>query len=168
MEATERTLVADGNDYQGRATLMWAATMAFNDLSSTGVGPFAFPNHMLEHPLSAIYDIAHGAGLSIVMPAWMTYAAGQGNRRIASFARNVFDITAEDDATAAHAGTAAFKQWLAKIGSYTSFADAGIPASGIDKITEQTVRLANLWGLTHYNEENISGIYRTCGPFADT
>ncbi len=166
MEATEKAL-ADPNDYQGRATLMWAATMAFNDLSSTGVGPFCFPNHMLEHPLSAIYDVAHGAGLSIMMPAWMTYAAGQGNPRIACFARNVFDVEAADDATAAQEGIAAFKQWLKKIGSYTSFADAGIPASGIDKIAERTAFLADLWGLTDYNVENISEIYRACGPFKE-
>ncbi|NQT87043.1 iron-containing alcohol dehydrogenase [bacterium] len=164
MEAAEKTLAAP-TDYQGRATLMWAATLAFNDLSSTGVGDFAFPNHMLEHPLSAIYDIAHGAGLSIMMPAWMTYAAGQGNPRIAQFARNVFDIEAEDDAAAAEQGTAAFKAWLKKIGSWTTFADAGIPESGIPAITDRTVALATLWGLDAYNADNISAIYRMCAPF---
>jgi len=146
---------------------MWAATLAFNDLSSAGIGPFCFPNHMHEHPLSAIYDIAHGAGLSIMMPAWMTYAAARGNRRIAQFARNVFDIDTADDAAAAREGTAAFKQWLKKIGSYTSFAEAGIPATDIDKITERRVALANLWGLTDYNADNISEIYRMCGPFKE-
>ena len=166
MEATEKAL-ADPNDYQGRATLMWAATMAFNDLSSSGIGPFCFPNHMHEHPLSAIYDVAHGAGLSIMMPAWMTYAAAQGNRRIAQFARNVLDIEADDDEAAAREGIAAFKQWLKKIGSTTSFADAGIPESDIDKITERTAFLATLWGMTDYNEDNISEIYRMCGPFKD-
>ena len=102
-----------------------------------------------------------------MMPAWMTYAAGQGNPRIACFARNVFDVEAADDATAAQEGIAAFKQWLKKIGSYTSFADAGIPASGIDKIAERTAFLADLWGLTDYNVENISEIYRACGPFKE-
>ncbi len=166
MEATEKCL-ANSNDYQGRATLMWAATMAFNDLSSAGIGDFYFPNHMLEHPLSAIYDIAHGAGLSIMMPAWMTYAAGQGNRRIACFARGVFDVTTEDDDAAAQEGIVAFKAWLTKIGSTTSFADAGIPESGIEKITERTLALANLWGVSGYDAETISGIYRSCGPFKD-
>jgi len=166
MEAAAKTL-ADPNDYQGRATLMWSATLAFNDLPSTGIGPFSFPNHMLEHPLSAIYDIAHGAGLSIVMLGWMTYASGKGNRRIARFARNVLGIEAADDDTAAREGIGAFRQWLKQIGSYTSFADAGIPASGIDRITERTAFLANLWGLTDYNADNISEIYRMCGPFKD-
>jgi len=96
MEAAERA-VADPSDYQGRATLMWGATMAFNDLAWMGIGPFGFPNHMLEHPLSAIYDIAHGAGLSIVMLAWMKYAAEKGNPRIAMFARNVLDVEADDE-----------------------------------------------------------------------
>jgi len=168
MEAADKT-IADPNDYQGRATLMWAATMAFNDLASTGVGPIRFPNHMLEHPLSAIYDIPHGAGLSVMMLAWMTYASEKGNGRIACFARNVLGIEASDDAAAAKEGIEAFRQWLKQIGSYTSFADAGIPESGIDKITERTVALANLWGMTEhgYNADTISEIYRMCGPFKD-
>ena len=164
IEAAELT-VADPKSFQGRATLMWAATLAFNDLAPAGVGPFSFPNHMLEHPISALYDIAHGAGLSIVMPAWMTYAAEKGNPRIAKFARTVFDIDASDDATAAREGIAAFKSWMSKIGTYTSFEEAGIPESGIAKITELTVVLAKLWGAEDYNADNISEIYRMCGPF---
>jgi len=169
MEGGEKAL-ADPNNYQGRATLMWAATMAFNDLSSSGVGPIYFPCHMLEHPLSAIYDIPHGAGLSITMLAWMTYASEKGSAaRIAGLARNVFGATADDDPAAAKEGIETFRQWLKKIGSYTSFADAGIPESGIDKITERTVALADLWGITEhgYNADSISEIYRMCGPFKD-
>jgi hypothetical protein len=168
MEAAEKTL-DDPRDPQGRATLMWAATMAFNDLASTGVGPIQFPNHMLEHPLSAIYDIAHGAGLSIVMLAWMTYASGKGNARIARFARNVLGVEAADDDAAAKEGIEAFRQWLKRIGSYTSFADVGIPEADIDRITERTVALANLWGMTEhgYNADSISEIYRLCGPFKE-
>ena len=166
MEAADRAF-ADPKDYQGRATLMWGATLAFNDLAWMGIGPFGFPNHMLEHPLSAIYDIAHGGGLSIVMLAWMKYASDNGNARIAKFARNVFDIDAADDAAAAEEGIEAFRGWLKQAGSYTCFADAGIPESDIDKITERTVALAELWGAEDYNASNISEIYRMCGPFKD-
>ena len=167
MEAAERTL-ANPTDYQGRATLMWAATMAFNDLSSSGVGPIYFPCHMLEHPLSAIYDIPHGAGLSITMLAWTAYAAENCNTaRIAQLARNIMGVTEDDDLAAAKEGIETFRQWLEKIGSYTCFADAGIPESDIDKITERTAFLADLWGITEhgYNADSISGIYRMCGPF---
>ena len=164
MEAADRA-VADPSDFQGRATLMWGATMAFNDLAWMGIGPFGFPNHMLEHPLSAIYDIAHGAGLSIVMLAWMKYAAEKGNARVAMFARNVLDIEADDDLVAAGAGIEKFTAWLKQVGSCTCFADAGIPESDIDRITERTVALATLWGAEDYNAENISEIYRMCGPF---
>jgi len=164
MEATDKIL-ADGDDAQGRATMMWAATMAFNDLSSAGVGPIGFPNHLLEHPLSGIYDIPHGAGLSMVMPAWMTYAVRNGNTRVARFAREVFGVAIEDDEAAAMEGIRLFKAWLKKIGTHTAFEDAGIPESDIEKITERTVILANLWGLTDYNEDNISEIYGMCGPF---
>jgi len=61
-----------------------------------------------------------------------------------------------------------FKQWLGQIGSFTCFADAGIPESDIAKITERTDALANLWGLAdQYNPDNISEIYHMCGPFKE-
>jgi len=164
METTEKIL-ADPDDAQGRATMMWAATMAFNDLSSAGVGPIGFPNHLLEHPLSAVYDIPHGAGLAMVMPAWMTYAVRNGNRKITRFAREVFGVELEDDEAAAMEGIRLFKAWLRKIGTYTAFEDAGIPESGIAKVTERTAVLAQLWGLSDYNAGNISEIYGMCGPF---
>ncbi len=164
MEATEK-IIADPNDARGRATMMWAATMAFNDLSSMGVGPIGFPNHLLEHPLSGIYDIPHGAGLAMVMPAWMTYAVRHGNKQITRLAREVFGVEIEDDEAAAMEGIRLFKAWLAKIGTFTAFEDAGIPESDIEKITERTAILAELWGLTDYNRDNISEIYRMCGPF---
>ena len=52
---------------------MWSATLAWNGLCFAGIGDFAFPMHLLEHHLSGLYDIAHGAGLSITLPAWLTW-----------------------------------------------------------------------------------------------
>ena len=66
MEATEKSL-ANPKDYDARANFMWSGTLAFNGLTTAGMGIVGFPVHMIEHSLSALYDIAHGAGLSIML-----------------------------------------------------------------------------------------------------
>ena len=70
---TTDLIMADPNHAKARASFMWAATLALNGLTPAGIGASSFPNHMIEHALSAIYNIPHGAGLSIVMPAWMKW-----------------------------------------------------------------------------------------------
>ncbi|MDY0133244.1 MAG: iron-containing alcohol dehydrogenase [Desulforegulaceae bacterium] len=74
LESAEK-IFKDPRDYNSRANMMWASTLALNGLTALGAGPKKFPMHMIEHSLSAIYDIAHGEGLAIVGPAWMKYKA---------------------------------------------------------------------------------------------
>ena len=65
-------VLSNPSDYNSRAEIMWAGTVAHNDLFTSGrVADWA--SHKIEHELSALYDIPHGAGLAIIMPAWMKY-----------------------------------------------------------------------------------------------
>lgn len=97
-EAVLRTIVrnvpialAKPDDYDARAEIMWAGTVAHNDLLGTGrVGDWA--THMIEHEVSGIYDVAHGAGLAVIFPAWMTYVMRHDLDRFARFATRVFDV----------------------------------------------------------------------------
>ena len=161
MEATEQCLTRP-DDYQARANMMWGASLAFNGLTTAGIGPYGFPNHMIEHSLSALYDIAHGAGLSIVIPGWMSYQAQRAPARLARFARQVFGVEAADDAAAALQGIAALKGWYERVGSPTSLGAAGIPAADIDKIAENAVMLAKKWRLKDYTREVIAEILQLC------
>jgi alcohol dehydrogenase YqhD (iron-dependent ADH family) len=155
MEATDAAL-ADPRDYEARATFMWCASLAWNGLTAAGVGDAGVPAHMLEHPLSALYDIAHGAGLSITEPAWMSWAAGRGNPKVERFAREVFGVKG------AGKGIAALKRWFDRIGSPTTLPKAGIPEADIPKIVPYARELAAHWGLKGYTDDVIEGIYRTC------
>ncbi len=112
-------------DNEARATIMWGATLGWNGLNIAGIGHFSMPCHMLEHPLSAIYDIAHGAGLSIVTPAWLSNHIELKSARIAQFAREVFDVKEKDDKKAASLGIEALKKWYHDIGAPTTFKEAG-------------------------------------------
>ncbi|MDR2569711.1 MAG: iron-containing alcohol dehydrogenase [Oscillospiraceae bacterium] len=79
------------NDYDIKAEVMWAGTIAHNDMLSCGrAGDWS--SHLIEHELSAIYDIYHGEGLSIVFPAWMRYCWKDDPPRFVQFFRRVFDV----------------------------------------------------------------------------
>jgi alcohol dehydrogenase YqhD (iron-dependent ADH family) len=161
IESTDRIL-ADPADYQGRATMMWAATLALNGLAPAGIGPCGFPNHMIEHSLSALYDIPHGAGLGIILPGWLRYAAARKPEKIARFGREVFGIGASLPEVAAREGIAALKGWFAKIGSPTTLADAGIDAAQIGRIAENATMLARKWRLDEYSREVIAEVLEHC------
>ena len=68
-----KIILKEPDNYDARASIMWAAALAWNGLANAGLEGAITPNHMLEHPMSALYNVAHGAGLSIVMPAWLRY-----------------------------------------------------------------------------------------------
>jgi alcohol dehydrogenase YqhD (iron-dependent ADH family) len=161
MESTEKIL-ADPKDYQGRATMMWAATLAWNGLGTAGIGECQIPNHMLEHPISGIYDIAHGAGLSIVIPAWTWWVSKSQPKRIAQMGREVFNVNETDDIKAAQECSKGFKAWFDKIGSPTSFSGAGIEEPDFEALADQAITLGKIWGITNYTKEELIEIYKLC------
>lgn len=91
-------LMKDPADIEARSTMMWASSLALSGFTTAGIGPFRFENHLIEHALSAYHDIPHGAGLSIVMPAWMKENKKNLMHRFEKFARNVFHANTADDA----------------------------------------------------------------------
>lgn len=161
MGATE-TILQQPEDYDARANMMWAATLAFNGLTTAGMGQVALPVHMIEHSLSALYDVAHGAGLSIVLPGWMKSQLQSKAGRFARLAREVFGVTAGNDEEAALAGSDQLKKWFSSIGSPVSLGEAQIPARDIEKIAENAAALAQVWGLKTYTKEAITDVLKLC------
>lgn len=161
MESTD-AILKDPADYDARANMMWAAILGFNGLTTAGMGRTGLPVHMMEHSLSAMYDIAHGAGLSILLPGWMGYAVEKYPAKFARLARNVFNVVEDDDLKAGIAGIGRLKEWFASIGSPVSLGEAKIPAEDIGKIAGNAAALAELWGLKDYTEEVIASILSTC------
>ncbi len=156
-------VMADPGDYQARANIMWAGTLAHNDVC--GVGRVQdWSSHGIEHELSALYDCAHGAGLAVVMPAWMTYVHATDDARFARFARNVFGVgIAESDADAALAGIAAFRGWLKSLGLPLTFAELGAREEDIPLLVK-TLNLSGntLGGFRPLAESDVAAIYRLC------
>ena len=161
MQSCDRCL-ADPCDYGGRAALMWTATLALNGLTVAGLGPTAFPMHMLEHSLSALYNVPHGAGLSVVMIGWLRWRLEQDSARIARFGRRVFGLTSAADATVAEQTINALRGWFSKVGCPITLAELKIPADDIVKIATNALALASLWHMNEYSQERIAAILRFC------
>ena len=79
------------HNYEARAEIMWASSLAHNGLTGCG-GIGDWSTHQLEHDLGGVYDIAHGAGLSAVWGSWARYVYKENPKRFVQFAENVFGI----------------------------------------------------------------------------
>ena len=130
-------------NYDARAEIMWAGCLAHNTLLQTGrIGDWA--SHKLEHELSALYDIAHGAGLAIVFPAWMKYALAHGGEaKLAQFAVRVFDVPISgDDAADAAEGIRRLEAFYRSLGLTTTLTKNGIGDTDFGRMAERAVALA--------------------------
>ncbi|CAK8721124.1 Alcohol dehydrogenase iron-type/glycerol dehydrogenase GldA domain-containing protein [Candidatus Electrothrix aarhusensis] len=167
MESCERCL-ADPHDYGGRANLMWTATLALNGLTAAGLGRVGFPMHMIEHSLSALYDVPHGAGLSVVMPGWLQWYLEQDAARIARLGRGILppaeqqELAGEGDTVIAEQTIAFLRSWFSKVHSPVTLAELNIPAEDIPCIAENALGLAKVWRLNQYNQEVIEDILQRC------
>jgi len=123
-------------DYEARATLMWASSLAHNDLTGCGRENF-LAVHQLEHALSGEdTSIAHGAGLAVLYPAWAKYVWKQNPARFAQFARGVWGVEESDDARAAEAGIAAMERFFKEIGMPLTLRELGITEAQIPALAD--------------------------------
>lgn len=171
-EAVLKTLVENGpvalnepDNYDARANLMWASSLAINGLLSGGAG-VPWTAHPIEHELSAFYDITHGEGLAIVTPAWMEICMKKDpskTKDFAKFGRAVFGITEECDECAAKDAVAKLRQFLFESMEIPSTLRAvGITEKdNFEKMAEKAAtRTAN--GYVPMTKEDIVEIFEMC------
>lgn len=135
IEEAPRTL-ANLTDYQPRANIMWAGTLAHNGVCGCGRVE-DWVSHFMEHEISAVYGVTHGAGLATVFPAWMTFMADHKPQRIAQFARRVFGVNDPDDRAAAMEGIMCLKGFYSSLGLPISFGELGIVNPDIDLLVKR-------------------------------
>lgn len=127
----------DPFNYDARANLMWAGALAHNNICGVGREQ-DWASHHLEHQLSALHDIAHGAGLSVIFPAWMEYVYNHDVKRFCQFANRVFDINInlEDLEKTAQLGIRALREFFKSIDMPLSFKDINASKNDIPKLVE--------------------------------
>lgn len=145
-------VMADPCDYQARANIMWSGTLAHNGICGTGRKE-DWASHAMEHEISAVYGVTHGAGLAVVMPAFMTFMAAHAPAKGAQLARRVFDVVETDDRKAALEGIEKLKAFFASIGLPLTFNQLGIENPDVELLVRKL----------HENKGDIIGGYYPLG-----
>lgn len=160
-EACETALVRPDH-YQSRAELMWASALAMNGLAASGLGRVGFPLHLIEHSLSALHDIPHGAGLAALIPGFLAQTARKNPERLARFAWQVFGICSAPTKDMAFEGITQIEAWLKRIGTPTSLAELGLCSDDIPELAANTVAQSRLWRLKEYGQGVVEEILYQC------
>lgn len=145
MRDAGRRAIADPRGYEARATLMWAGSVSHNDYTGCGRKRL-FPVHKLEHELSAFRDeIAHGAGLSVLFPAWAEHEMPYDYPRFAQFANRVLGVEMdfEHPERTACEGIRTLRRFFEEIGMPTHLSQLGIKPENYEKLAANTVRTVN-------------------------
>lgn len=127
-------------NYAARAEIMWASTLAHNGLLNTGRNIGDWASHRIEHELSAIYDIAHGAGLAIIIPAWMKYVYKENPKKFTQFAKRIWDIKEKSPIKATLKGIDKLENFYKKLNLPTSLSQAKIPEDCIQEMAKKCVQ----------------------------
>ena len=158
-------VIANPNDYQARANIMWAGMIAHNNCCGVGRDQ-DWASHDLEHELSALYDCAHGAGLAVVFPAWMQYNMNHDVMRFAQVANRVWGCAMDfqHPEVTAKAGIAAFRAFLRSIGMPQTLAELGGKEEDIPYLAHTAAygngNKGTLGGFVVLKEEDMANIYR--------
>ncbi len=130
-------VINDPTNYEARANIMWASTLALNGLTVSGKTSGDWATHAIEHEVSAIYDLTHGAGLSILFPVWMRYVLSDDTApKLAQYARNIWNINNTDDKEAAIEGIEKTREFFSSLGMPAKLSEVEIPDDKIDDMAK--------------------------------
>ena len=131
-------VIEDPNNYEARANIMWAGMVAHNNLVGVGRNQ-DWSSHGIEHELSALYDVAHGAGLAVIFPAWMTFVMKQDINRFTQIAVRVWgcEMNFANPEETAKEGIQRLKSFLTSIGMPISFKELGARKEDIPLMVEK-------------------------------
>lgn len=167
-EATLKTIIRNApivlkqtDNYAARAEIMWAGSVAHNGLLNTGrTGDWG--SHNIEHELSALCDIAHGAGLAIILPAWMTYVYKHDMGRFVQFASRVWDIeldTYNPERTVLQS-IARTKNFFKSLGLPVCLKDANIPSNKLEEMAEKATRIKPIGNFVQLYRDDVLSILK--------
>ncbi|GGD00052.1 iron-containing alcohol dehydrogenase [Enterococcus wangshanyuanii] len=152
------------NNYDSRANLMWASSLALNGLTRGGKHG-VWSCHAMEHELSAFYDITHGIGLAILTPRWMAYVLSEQTvGKFAQFAKNVWDITEVDKMKAAKQGIQATYDYFKACGIPMTLPEVGIESEKFAEMAKQAVAHSTIKtdAFVPLDKKDVEAIYQEC------
>lgn len=163
MENLDRVL-EDGNDLEGRGQIALCALLGWSGLQALG-RTGSIPIHSIEHQISGHYDISHGRGIAILLPAYLEYFAEAKPERWAKLARRVFGVEEKDDLEAARELSREVVAWLERIGMHIKFSDVGIGSDKFERMADDILRMyaredGNVPGSRPMDRKDLLEIFR--------
>ncbi|NPV89777.1 MAG: iron-containing alcohol dehydrogenase [Firmicutes bacterium] len=131
-----KILVAQPSNYESRAQLAWCAAMALNGTVGIGHKGGDWASHSIEHSLSALYDIDHGRGLAVIMPAWMRYVSAVDYTKFERLAERVFNIYDIDAETKSLEAIISLRDLYLRLGAPVTLRELGIPYADLERIAD--------------------------------
>jgi Uncharacterized oxidoreductases, Fe-dependent alcohol dehydrogenase family len=165
-EATLKTIIRntpkvlmEPENYDARAEIMWAGTIAHNGLLGTGRQE-DWASHMIEHELSGIYDVTHGAGLSVVFPAWMKYVYKTNVNMFVQFANRVWDVEIDlkDPEGTALEGIKRIEEFFKSLGLPTTLDGLNIPDDRFEEMAKKCVENGPVGGFKKLYKDDVVNI----------
>lgn len=153
--------IAEPENYDYRAEILLAGTIAHNGSLDVGRGG-DWACHQIEHQLSAYYDIAHGAGLAIIYPAWMEYVGKKNHAKLIQFGRRVFDISAADESIMISLLIRHMREFYSSIGMPATLTEVGIGSEKFPEMADKACACKNysLGSYVHLDPADVEEIYR--------
>jgi hypothetical protein len=163
MIETAPIILEEPENYEARATMLWAGTLALNSLLSQGKQT-DWATHMIEHEVSAIYDIPHGAGLAIIFPNWMNYVMDAGISKYVQFAARVWGVSTADraDRDVALEGIRKTREFFTRIGAPATLGDFKIDGENITIMASKAVRFGALGSFKKLVQSDVENILKAC------
>jgi alcohol dehydrogenase YqhD (iron-dependent ADH family) len=167
-EATLKSMIKNAklvmkspDNYDYRAEIMLAGTIAHNGVLGTGREE-DWASHRIEHELSAMYDVAHGAGLAVIISAWMKYVYKHDVKKFAQFAREVWGIDGDDEETALK-GIDCIKNFFRQISLPTTLKELGIDNKKLKEMADLCVKKGPVGNFVKLGANDVLKIYELAG-----
>lgn len=166
-EVILRTVIKNGEkvlqnprDYNARANILLSGTYAMNGTLPTGVEA-DWATHVIEHEVSAIYDLPHGEGLAILFPNWMKHVYLERIEKFVQYAVQVWNIDPENktDEMIDLEGIQATREFFTRIGAPSSFSEVGIDDSNFERMAEEATRFGTIGKFKTLSKEDVLSIY---------
>lgn len=152
--------ISEPENYEARANLMWAGSIALNGLLGTGKAQ-DWATHDMEHELSAYYDLTHGLGLAILIPAWMEYVLSDETlNKFCSYAENVWGIQGGCDYDKARAGIERTRTFFKSLGLASTLSAVGIHENRLEEMAQSATRNGSIGRFKVLSTEDVLAIYK--------
>lgn len=155
-----KILLEDPKNYQSRAQLAWCATLGLNGSNGTGRSGGDWASHKIEHSLSTLYGVSHGAGLAIVFPAWMRYVYKENLDMFNRFAEQIFNIREGSKEEKSLKAIEELKSFFSSLNAPVTLKEIGVKYEELEKIADNAAMLAPFGTLKKLERQDILEILK--------